>query len=312
MTELDRYRQALFAAATIAAAAMLALPPLLAFRLDFPSFTPVLVLAIIPALVLPYAAWRKLTALRSVLETTSIGLLSTIPVLVFTYAAMRVNMPLADNLLAAMDRMVGFDWVAFVSLVDRSSALSFALLLAYSSFSFQLLFLPSLLGIAGHHGRAYLLVLAFLILCSISAAIGLFFPSLGAYQAFGVDPASLSHVDGYFGHAFLASFNAVRADEMFTLGLRNASGIVTFPSVHVGVAAICAWAAWPSRWLRYPFLVLNLLMTLSAITNGAHYLVDIIAGGLVALATVPLVHFLAGLFRRDRGLAAATITAAAV
>ena len=311
MTELDRYRQALFAAAAIAAATMLVLPPLLAFRLDFASFVPVLVLSLIPAFFLPYATWRGLTALRSVLETTSIGLISTIPVLVFTYAAMRVNMPLADNMLAAMDRMLGFDWIAFVSLVDRSSTLSFALLLGYGSFSFQLLLLPSLLGIAGHHGRAYLLVLAFLILCAISAAIGLFFPSLGTHQAYGFDPASLNHVDGYFGHFFLDSFNAARSDAMFTLGMSNAAGIVTFPSVHAGVAAICAWAAWPSRWLRYPFLVLNLLMTVSAITNGAHYLVDIVAGGLVALATVRLVHLFASLFRGDRGVVAASIPAAA-
>lgn len=290
---IEDYRRTLFAATAAGLFAMLALPLLLGFRVDFASFLPLFVLAALPALVLPYAAWRKLDAMRPALEATSLGLLLTLPVLVFTYAAMRLDMPLTDPMLARMDAAIGFDWVAFTRFVDRSRLASLILGLGYSSFSFQLLFLPALLCIARLPARAYQLILAYFVLCALSAAIGIFFPAVGAYVTHGMDPASLDHVSGKFGHFFLASFHAVRGEAGFSLGIDNVAGILTFPSVHAGVAALCAWAAWPSRGLRWPFLILNLIMAVSAITHGAHYLVDIFAGGLVAALTVRLVHRLA-------------------
>jgi len=291
--ELQDYRRALFAAAIAGLAAMLMLPLMLGFHVDLASFLPLFVLAALPAAVLPYAAWRKLDALRPALEATSLGLLLTLPVLVITYAAMRLDLPLADPLLARMDAAIGFDWTGFTRWMDRSRAASFILGLGYSSFSFQLLFLPALLCIARLPARAYQLMLAYVVLCALSAGIGAFFPSVGAYVTYDMDPASLDHISGKFGHLFLDSFHAVRDEPAFSLGIDNVAGILTFPSVHAGVAALCAWAAWPSRRLRYPFLVLNLVMAVSAITHGAHYLIDILAGGLVAAITVPLAHRLA-------------------
>ena len=302
---LEDYRRALLMAAIAALAAMLALPLLLGFAVDLASFLPLYVLAALPAAVLPYAKWRRLDALKPALEATSLGLLLALPVLVFTYSAMRLNMPLADPLLARMDAAIGFDWTAFMRLVDSSRAASLILSLGYSSFSFQLLLLPSLLCIARLPARAYQLVLGYLVLCTLSAAIGIFFPSVGAYVTHAMDPASLDHINGRFGHFFLESFHAVRGEAAFSLGIDNVAGILTFPSVHAGVAALCAWAAWPSRALRWPFFVLNLIMAVSAVTHGAHYLIDIFAGGLVAAATVPLVRRLALAIRPRAALEAA-------
>ena len=290
MAAVENVRLALFAAAAAAFAAMLALPPLLGFSVDYASFYPLLVIAAIPGAVLPYAIWRRLDPLRPALETTALGLLATLPVLVFTYSAMRAGLPLADPLLARMDRAIGFDWSAFFRLVDGSEAAARLLAYGYSSFAYQLLFLPTLLCLARLPGRAYRLVLAYLILCTLSSAIGIFFPADGAYVFYAIDPATLQHVNGKFGHLFLESFHGVREGGAFSLGMDNVAGILTFPSVHAGVAALCAWAAWPSRWLRWPFVALNVVMSVSALTHGAHYLVDIFAGFAVAALAVVLVR----------------------
>ncbi|HEY0291994.1 MAG TPA: phosphatase PAP2 family protein [Hansschlegelia sp.] len=53
-----------------------------------------------------------------------------------------------------------------------------------------------------------------------------------------------------------------------------------------GVAALCAWAAWDSRLLRYPVLLLNVAMAVSAVTDASHYAVDVIAGLGVASVSV--------------------------
>jgi membrane-associated phospholipid phosphatase len=61
--------------------------------------------------------------------------------------------------------------------------------------------------------------------------------------------------------------------------------LLTFPSGHAGVAALCAWAAWESRLLRFPVLVLNVAMATSAVSHANHYLIDIVAGiGIVGIA----------------------------
>ena len=283
-------RDALLAASALALLAMLAVPPLFGFALDLASFYPVAVLASVPTLFLPYARWRGLHRLAAGLETTALGLVLAVPALVFSYAAMRVGAPLADGTLRAWDAALGFDWLACVRFVDRSRSVAAALSIGYSSFVFQLLLLPALLCAARLPERAYRLMLGYLLLCTLSAIIGAGFPAEAAYVAYDLPADAFRHVDGHFGRLFLDSFHAARTAEHFTLGLGDAAGIVTFPSVHAGVAALCAWAAWPSRPLRALFVPLNLLMAASAVTNGAHYLVDVLAGGAVAFLTIALVR----------------------
>ena len=289
-TELQGSRHALLAIGAVALIAMALLPLLVGFRADLLSFRALLTLALVPLLFLPYVYWRKLEALRAPLEATALGLALTLPAIIFSYSAMRIGMPLADGALIGMDVSLGFDWIGFVRLVDDIPWLSRLLGLAYDSFSLQLLFLPTLLCLAGLPARAYQFVLGYLVLTALASAIGIFFPSVGAYQAHGLDPATLQYVDGKFGHFFLSSFHAVRNETDFLLSFGNVAGILTFPSVHAGVAALCAWAAWPSPALRYPILVLNIGMAIGAIPFGAHYLIDILAGILVAAAAIYLVR----------------------
>ena len=55
------------------------------------------------------------------------------------------------------------------------------------------------------------------------------------------------------------------------------TGFISFPSYHATAAAIFSWAMWPTR-ARWPVLLLNSCMAISAMLVGAHYLVDILAG----------------------------------
>ncbi len=80
------------------------------------------------------------------------------------------------------------------------------------------------------------------------------------------------------GVEYVPQILAVRDDPNFVLRLEQVSGIISFPSVHAAVAVLCSWAAWPIRWIRFPLILWNTLMMLSAITEGGHYIVDIIAG----------------------------------
>jgi hypothetical protein len=284
--EFSRQRSLLLAATILALLALLGLPPLLDFSVDPDLFWSTIKVAAVLACIAPIAAWRGMRSIQAALEATSIGILLVLPVLVITFAAMRLNMPLADDGLIAADRWLGFDWPSFVRLVDGYPMAAWLLALGYASFSFQLLFVPALLCVFGMPARAYQFVLGYFVLCVLASIISIWFPSVGAYQAFGVEPGSMRHIDARYGHLFLDAFHGVRNEAHFYLTIGKTYGILTFPSVHVGVAVLCTWAAWPSRILRYPFLAVNILMAIGAITHGAHYLVDIIAGAAVAFVTV--------------------------
>jgi membrane-associated phospholipid phosphatase len=78
-----------------------------------------------------------------------------------------------------------------------------------------------------------------------------------------------------------------------TLGLLKTSGplrqniahcdLVAFPSFHVAQCILTAIALWHSRWLRLPAAVLAILMCISTVTTGWHYVIDVIGGLAVAI-----------------------------
>ena len=276
--DLNKARKALARGVICSIVATVLLPAIIGFEVDFHSFWPIALFALVPAVFIPYVTWRQMWLFRSVLELTTASLLLLVPCLVVSYASMRFNMPLADTMLISMDQAIGFDWPAFVRFVDQSALAARVLDFAYESLMKQMVFLPILLCIFHHQARAYQYMLSYIMLGLVASVISIPFPSVGAYVGYGLDGASLSNVNAHFGYFFLDSFTAVREQERFVLAVNNAAGIITFPSGHAGFAILCIWAAWPSRWLRFPVLTLNALMIISAITHGAHYLVDVIAG----------------------------------
>ena len=235
--------------------------------------------------LLCYAHCRGMDRLKSVFEPLTVGLFLALPITVATYASIGLNMPLADRELAAWDMALGFDWRGFIHAVDSSPAASHFLQLAYGSFSKQSLFLLLFLGFQRNAAKAYAFSFSFLMLCLISSAISIRFPALGTYVTYGMTQENLSNINATYGFVFLEQFHSVRDQAVFVLDFDKLAGILTFPSVHAGLAALCVWAAWDSKWLRYPFLILNIAMATSAVSHANHYLVDVVAGfGAAALA----------------------------
>ena len=67
-------------------------------------------------------------------------------------------------------------------------------------------------------------------------------------------------------------------------------GIVRFPSFHTALAVIFTYAHRGIRWSFPPVAALNGVMLRSIPSEGGHYLVDMIAGGAVALVAIGLVR----------------------
>ncbi|MGB3646784.1 MAG: phosphatase PAP2 family protein [Mesorhizobium sp.] len=245
-----------------------------------------------------YCWKRNLRRLAPALEAVAVGVFVTVPILVSTYLAASLDMPQADSWLIRADEAVGFDWAAFVSFVDSRPWLAEALGYAYRSFALQLLAIPFLLGAFGHYERIYRMILSYGVICYASSIISIWFPAVGTYAMYEMGQNQLSSIDTHYGFAFLTDFNAVRDQPAFALSMANASGIVTFPSVHAAGALLCIWAMWPVRPLRYLFTGWNILMAASAISHGSHYVVDIAAGLATATVAICAVTYVTGLLSR--------------
>lgn len=228
-----------------------------------------------------------------VMETLSVGVALSVLALISSYLATSQSLPLADLLLLSGDRLLGFDGAAFIRWVDSHPWLAWSLMQAYASFAFQLVLLPPILILTGRVASGFGLVLSYAIICFAASIISIWFPAVAANVTYGIDGTTLNSINAQFGFAFLEQFHAVRDHSQFVFSLERAQGILTFPSVHTATAVICAFSMFTVPWLRYPILVLNIGMAVSTLSHGGHYLVDVIAGAILAVLALWLTRYLA-------------------
>ena len=191
----------------------------------------------------------------------------------FSYLVAALGAPLMDREFSAIDQSLGFDWVAWANWVYRHPWLNQILVLAYESMAPQFVLALVLFPWLGK--QRYLselcsaAMVALLITIPISGAI----PALGpwVYYEVGIEEA-----------AWLPDVLALRDGTITVLGEHGFSGIVCCPSFHTALAILFVHAA---RWNRVLLLTvgaLNGLLILSVPSVGSHYLIDLIAGLLVA------------------------------
>lgn len=192
-----------------------------------------------------------------------------------TYAVMGATPPhpLADATLARWDAALGFDWMAWHHTVTPIRPL---LHYAYNSVPVQV---PVLLALAcwrREPGRIDDLIMA-TILSVILVTVGMWFlPAIGAWSHFGIGI-----------EPWRDTILALRAGTIGAVG--DTVGIVTFPSFHAACAVLLAWTARGWRGWFPVFVILDAVMALSAMTEGAHYGVDVVAGLVTAGVAIALV-----------------------
>lgn len=279
MTEISKARYFLFGFTAAIYVAVWILIYLVGLKVDSTKF-----LASAASSLICVASFNRLLRdpqlqyLRSVVETVGLGIALTGPLIILTYLAALTNYPLQDQRLMQMDQNLGIDWMALTAAVDAHPIFARVLTPTYNSFAFQLLLLPALLSMARQTARAYQMVAAYGFICVFASFISIWYPALGTYAALSIDISQFKNIDASWGVTSVDQMMAVRTDPGFVLRLDQASGIITFPSVHAAVAILCAWATWPLKLVRFPLIILNIFMFFSAIIVGGHYVVDLVSG----------------------------------
>ena len=220
-------------------------------------------------------------ALSQVILFTALGI-------VLSYLLARGGGELWDPRLAAWDRAIGFDWLAYVRWFDRSALAVAWLNLAYASLIPQVIALVLVLGFTNRLAELRAVMLAAIVAGTVTVILSSLFPAVGNYVHLGLSARDFVHVDPLAGDVHMRDFNALRDGSAELLVLGKMEGIITFPSYHAGLSVVTLWGFWASRiaWVRWPGLALALSTIVATPVDGGHYLVDVLAGGGIAVLAI--------------------------
>ena len=231
-----------------------------------------------------YCRWRGLARLVDASELGIWAVVFTNVLSVVIQLAGRSPRPLVDGELAHLDVRMHFATAAAVAIAGRLPALRIPLALAYALTGPLILvavLLPALLGCA-HASRRY--VLGIVLAAILTAAAFSIWPAAGPWTSEGYPPAREQA-------AVTAYLLQLKSTKPVELDMEDA-GIVAFPSFHVLLAILTAAALSAIRWLRAPAWALSVLVGISTITTGWHYLVDVIGGIILSVISLAAARLL--------------------
>lgn len=252
------------------------------FELDLRSFlVPGAVTALLAAGGWFYRSVRREKRLGAILSSTAhiIGFAAVGAPL--SYVAATTGFPLQDAALDAIDRQLGVDWTQLMTFVSLHPGLQLVLSLAYSTFALQTLTTVLVLGIAGQLTRLSSFIAAFVATTLVTIAISAVYPAAGPWLFLEIQPAS---ANGFLplSSSSWPAFLALRDGTLHTVyGIRS-EGIITFPSLHAALGVLFPVALWRVKGVRWFALGLNILLVIATPAYGSHYVVDVIAGILIA------------------------------
>lgn len=198
------------------------------------------------------------------------------------YVVFATNFPLADDAFLRADAALGFDWDKYSTWLAQHPTLEGVFDCAYSSTGVQLFTLFFVHCMRSDDDGNGEFIWCFMITLLIVLAVALPFPALGYAGKIGQQ-----HID-----ELVAARNGM---------VSGINGIVTFPSFHAAVGVLFVYSVRAIKPLLVIAVPLNALLILSTPPHGGHYLVDVIAGLVIAGVTIALVRrFRAPLRAADR------------
>lgn len=195
-------------------------------------------------------------------------------------------LPLVDKSLIAIDRILGFDWLALHMLLRGDEVFFERASIVYRALHLQPILLILLYAFFGRMSQLWVFVTAWVMAVVVTVMIFPVTPALGGFLYYGITPDEVRGLWITGVWEWYDIMKPVRDGTLRGLGANSVTGIVTFPSFHAAGAVLLAYGFWQFRWLKWPMLVLNIGVFLSSIVVGGHYLVDVIAGGLIAILAI--------------------------
>jgi hypothetical protein len=238
--------------------------------------------------------WRRASRLGQ--TNAAAGAVALIQMTLFTLLGVAISYalaaragPLWDGAFADADRALGFDWPAIRALLDQWPLLVAALGVSYHSLSLQMVVVICALSAARRLD---------VLRITVCAAIGSGFVTVllsGLFPADGnvFDPAAYRHLWPSVPWQQMELLHGLRSGAMRTIDFLQLEGIVTFPSYHATLAVLFAWSFRSVPGMRTAGPAWAGLTLIATPVFGGHYMVDVLAGALLAAISVILARRLA-------------------
>lgn len=214
---------------------------------------------------------------------------------VLEYYLAATSAPLHDDLLIRTDRALGFDWLAVCNWTVAHPQLRTVLSTVY--FSMQRETIGVLLVIAIFYpARARRFTTALIISSLFTIPLLRIFPVAGAFVGFKEMPAGCVTDVALAAQAYMD----LRTHAMSGIDVATLTGIVSFPSYHATTAVLLAYFLRRIRVVFPAAIIFNGVMIVAALPIGGHYLTDVLAGLVVAAATIYALERIEGGQMRER------------
>jgi hypothetical protein len=193
---------------------------------------------------------------------------------ILTYRAARHGAAWSDEMLAGLDRGLGFNWAAWFEFVNSDLAIKLVLAIAYTSLMPQILLSVIYFSWRRWDARNCEFLANVIVALLLTSAVFALFPALGPGAAIP-ELAKLYLVDLVGLHdGSLSSFD-----------INKLNGIVAFPSFHAVLGVLLTYAHRGGA-LLFPVAALNAVMLVSIPSEGGHYLIDVLAGVATAVFAI--------------------------
>jgi len=187
--------------------------------------------------------------------------------------------------------MLGFDWLGFLALTNSNRLVSWSLVAAYHSAFPQMVLLYLLLSFGRQEQQLAEFLSLFCTTFFITCFLMLLVPAAGAYAFYHPSRDAFDGFSQDAGMWHYEVFTMLRAEPKPVLKFEYMKGLVTFPSFHTALAIVTAYAARNIRLIAGPAVVLNGIVIVSTLPEGGHFLVDVLAGAMIAGVAIGLARW---------------------
>ncbi len=210
--------------------------------------------------------------------------------IILNYIGLATSLPFQDATFSSIDKAMGFDWIATLTWVNERPMIAKILTMTYHASVMQMVAVALILGFTNQLRHLQEFTALFAMTSLPVLVISALLPAEGAYAFYQPAETLFSNMSEVAGRWHMEQLASLRAGTFHVLDIKHAEGLVTFPSFHTILAIITAYAFRDTRYLAVPFAVLNAIVIASTLPEGGHFLIDVIAGGLIALAAIALVR----------------------
>lgn len=211
----------------------------------------------------------------------------------WVYLVPTTNRPLIDATLAAADQALGFDWMALLAFYEGHPAVAAASTFLYLSSQKAMLVVAVVLVVLKRLDRLEAMIAASSIAGLFTLIVSAAYPAAGGFVHYDPPGQLFPSINPATARDFMDTFHQLRDGTLRTFELHETKGIITFPSFHTIFALLLIWAVRGIRWVFIPSLLWNGGIVLTTFIDGGHYLVDVLAGAVVAYATIRIVDWYA-------------------